>query len=85
MFAFAFNPIPVNIKQIKEVLWLPDSRRFWRVAHGVMELPGEAFPWSSTMPPFKEHLDIDDMWKVVLFEFWHTGTPTAFWNQNLGY
>ena len=83
MFAFAFNPIPVNIKQIKEVLSVLDSRRFWRVAHGGMGLPGVAFPWASTMPPFQELLEIDDIWKVVLFEFWHTGTPAPLWLINL--
>ncbi len=81
MFAYAFqNPYPINIKQIKQVLWIPDSRRLWRVAHGGMGLPGEAFPWASTMPPFKEHLGLDQMWKVILFEYWHTGTPLKVWD-----
>ena len=84
MFTFAFqNPYPVNFKGIRGILTLHDSRRFWRVARGGIGLPPEAFPWASTMPPFQEHLDIHEMWKVVLFEYWHTGNPTFILDQEM--
>ena len=74
------NPYPANIKNYSEVFNFPDSYRFWRVAQGGMGLPPEGFPWSSTMPPFKEHLEVDEIWKVVLFEFWHIGEPHFIWD-----
>ncbi len=48
------------------------------------ELPDDAqamvFPWASVMPPWEQHLTVDEIWKVVLFEYWHTGYYPRTWD-----
>ena len=72
MFAFAFNPIPANFVDSGTIAQLQETFVFWRVAKGGPGLPQESHPWSSAMPPWEQHLTIDEMWKVVMFEYWHT-------------
>jgi len=45
-----------------------------------MNAPREINPWDSAMPPWEEHLKIDDIWKVALFEYWHTGFFPRTWD-----
>ena len=73
MFAFAFRPIPANLADPGTIAQLQESFVFWRIAKGGMNAPRELFPWDSAMPPWEEHLSTDDIWKVSLFEYWHTG------------
>jgi hypothetical protein len=53
---------------------------FWRVSKGGIGLPREAFPWASVMPPWEQHLTTDEIWKVILFEYWHTGYYPRTWD-----
>ncbi|MEK6695270.1 MAG: cytochrome c, partial [Nitrospirota bacterium] len=80
MFAFAFNPIPANFTDSGTIAQLQETFVFWRVAKGGIGLPREAFPWASVMPPWEQHLTVDEIWKVVLFEYWHTGYYPRTWD-----
>lgn len=80
MFAFAFNPIPANFTDAGTIAQLQETFVFWRVAKGGMGLPREGFPWASVMPPWEQHLTTDEMWKVILFEYWHTGFFPRTWD-----
>jgi len=80
MFAFAFNPIPANFTDAGTIAQLQETFVFWRVSKGGIGLPREAFPWASVMPPWEQHLTIDEIWKVVLFEYWHTGYYPRTWD-----
>jgi hypothetical protein len=31
------------------------------------------------MPPWEKHLTTEEMWKVVEFEYWHTGYYPRTW------
>ena len=73
MFSHAFNPTPANFVDPGTIAMLQESFLFWRVSKGGPGLPNESTPWSSAMPPWEEHLTTDEMWKVILFEFWYTG------------
>jgi hypothetical protein len=73
MFSHVFNPTPANFIDPGTIAMLQESFLFWRVAKGGPGLPNESTPWSSAMPPWEEHLKTDEMWKVILFEFWYTG------------
>lgn len=73
MFSHVFNPTPANFVDPGTIAMLRESFLFWRVAKGGPGLPNESTPWSSSMPPWEEHLNIDEMWKIILFEFWYTG------------
>lgn len=79
MFAFAFNPIPANFSDPGTIAQLQETFVFWRVAKGGMGLPRESFPWASVMPPWEQHLTVDEMWKVIMFEYWHTGFFPRTW------
>ena len=73
MFAHAFNPTPANFIDPGTIAMLQESFLFWRVSKGGPGLPNESTPWSSAMPPWEEHLTTDEIWKVILFEYWYTG------------
>ena len=73
MFSHVFNPTPANFIDPGTIAMLQESFLFWRVAKGGPGLPNESTPWSSAMPPWEEHLKADEMWKVILFEYWYTG------------
>jgi hypothetical protein len=73
MFSHVFNPTPANFIDPGTIAMLQESFLFWRVAKGGPGLPNESTPWSSSMPPWEEHLKTDEIWKVILFEYWYTG------------
>jgi hypothetical protein len=73
MFSHVFNPTPANFIDPGTIAMLQEAFLFWRVAKGGPGLPNESTPWSSAMPPWEEHLKTDEMWKVILFEYWYTG------------
>lgn len=80
LWAYAFNPIPANFTDAGTIAQLQETFVFWRVAKGGIGLPGEGFPWASVMPPWEQHLTVDEIWKVVMFEYWHTGYYPRTWD-----
>jgi len=73
MFSHVFNPTPANFIDPGTIAMLQEAFLFWRVSKGGPDLPNESTPWSSAMPPWEEHLKTDEIWKVILFEYWYTG------------
>ncbi len=80
IWAYAFNPIPANFTDAGTIAQLQETFVFWRVSKGGIGLPGEGFPWASVMPPWEQHLTVDEIWKVVMFEYWHTGYYPRTWD-----
>lgn len=81
IFAHAFSkPFPTNFTDPGTIAQRQESYIFWRTATGGMNLPPEGFPWISTMPRMEEHLSTDEIWKVVLFTYWHTGWVPRTWD-----
>ena len=80
LHAFAFNPIPANFTDPGTIAQLQETFIFWRVSKGGIGLPDEGFPWASVMPPWEQHLTTDEIWKVILFEYWHTGYYPRTWD-----
>jgi len=80
IFAFAFNPRPVNLADPGSIAQLQETYVFWRVSKGGFGTPREAFPWASAMPAWEEHLNMDEIWKAILFEYWHTGFEPRTWD-----
>lgn len=78
-FSFAFNPIPANFSDPGTISQLQETFVFWRVAKGGPDLSREAFPWASAMPPWEKHLTTNEIWKVIVFEYWHTGFFPRTW------
>lgn len=73
MFSHVFNPTPANFIDPGTIAMLQEAFIFWRVSKGGPGLPNESTPWSSAMPPWEEHLNTEEIWKVILFEYWYTG------------
>ena len=73
MFSHVFNPTPANFIDPGTIAMLQEAFLFWRVSKGGPGLPNESTPWSSAMPPWEEHLKTEEIWKVILFEYWYTG------------
>ena len=73
MFSHVFNPTPANFIDTGTIAMLQEAFLFWRVSKGGPGLPNESTPWSSAMPPWEEHLKTEEIWKVILFEYWYTG------------
>ena len=80
LWAYAFNPIPANFTDAGTIAQLQETFVFWRVSKGGIGLPGEGFPWASVMPPWEQHLTVDEIWKVGMFESWHTGYYPRTWD-----
>lgn len=81
IFTHAFSkPFPTNFTDPGTIAQRQESYIFWRTVTGGMNLPNEGFPWLSTMPRMDEHLSTDDIWKVVLFTYWHTGWVPRTWD-----
>ncbi len=78
-FSHAFSPIPTNFTDPGTIAQHQEAHTFWRVAGGGINLPPEGFPWMSTMPRMEDHLSTEDIWKVVLFSYWHTGWVPRTW------
>ncbi len=81
-FAYAFNPIPANFVDPGTIAQLQETFIFWRVTKGGPGVPRESFPWASAMPPWEKHLTTDEIWKVILFEYWHTGFFPRSWDNH---
>jgi hypothetical protein len=73
MFSHVFSPTPANFIDPGTIAMLRESFIFWRVSKGGPGLPNESTPWSSAMPPWEEHLKTEEIWKIILFEYWYTG------------
>lgn len=73
-------PPPTNFTDPGTIAQLQESYAFWRTASGGINIPNEGFPWASTMPRMEEHLSVDDIWKVVLFSYWHSGWVPRTWD-----
>lgn len=80
LYASAFNPYPISFTSLFQVLRPWHSDFFVRTAKGGAWLPPQAFPWQSTMPSMEEHLSDDEIWKVTLFVYWHTGID-PYWEN----
>jgi len=83
MFSHVFNPTPANFIDPGTIAMLQEAFLFWRVSKGGPGLPNESTPWSSAMPPWEEHLKTEEIWKVILFEYWYTGWhPRTFGTES---
>jgi hypothetical protein len=80
IFAYAWRPIPANLADPGTIAQLQETFVFWRISKGGMNAPREINPWDSAMPPWEEHLKTEDIWRVALFEYWHTGFFPRTWD-----
>jgi hypothetical protein len=80
IFSYAFRPWPTNFTDPGTIAQLQETYLFWRTAKGGLALPREGFPWLSVMPSMEQHLSTEEIWKVILFEYWHAGYYPRTWD-----
>ena len=80
IFQHSLRPYATNFTDPGTIAQFQESYAFWRSASGGIKLPPEGFPWASTEPRMEEHLSTNDIWKVILFVYWHTGWAPRTWD-----
>ena len=54
------KPPPANITMFIKMHKVPDGYLYWTIAEG-------GIPLKTAMPPFKDVMQIDEIWKIILF------------------
>jgi len=80
-YAAGLNPTPINFRDVGTIAQLQESYLFWRIATGGPGLPAEAAPWISSMPAWENFLTEEEVWKVILFLYDHTGRQPRSWTN----
>jgi mono/diheme cytochrome c family protein len=73
-FAETFNPLPANFRDQGTISQLEEGYIFWRVATGGPGLPQGATPWNSSMPVWQDFLSEDEIWQVVDYIYFASGS-----------
>jgi len=80
-YAAGLNPTPINFRDVGTIAQLQESYLFWRIVTGGPGLPEEAAPWISSMPVWENFLSEEEVWKVILFLYDHTGRQPRSWTK----
>ncbi len=64
--ARAFKLRPVAFNDPGTIATLVENSVFWRVSEGGIGLPAVSTPWDSPMPKWKDELDEDERWKIIM-------------------
>ncbi|MAE06142.1 MAG: hypothetical protein CMH76_07390 [Nitrospinae bacterium] len=67
--AAGFRLKPANFTDLGTIATLVEGYLFWRIKEGGIGLPVTASPWDSAMPPWKEDLTDEEIWKIILAEY----------------
>ncbi|HUE96008.1 MAG TPA: cytochrome c [Longimicrobiaceae bacterium] len=77
----AFNPAPLNFRDVGTIAQLTESYVFWRIAKGGPGLPNEGSPWNSAMPAWETFLTAEETWAVIIFLYEQTGHSPRTWEE----
>ena len=78
-YGHGFDPMPLPFQGVDTIAQLQESYVFWRIATGGPGLPKEATPWKSSMPVWKDFLEEDEIWKVILFIYDYSENVPRSW------
>lgn len=67
--ARGFRLKPVNFRDPGTITTLVEGYLVWRIKEGGPGLPPGATPWDSAMPSWKEELQDEEIWKIILAEY----------------
>ncbi len=65
---------PIDFTDPGTIATVVEPYPFWRIKEGAFGLPGIATPWNSAMPAWKDDLDDEDVWKIIMTEYRISGT-----------
>jgi hypothetical protein len=66
---WGFRLKPANFRDLGTIATIVESYVFWRIKEGGIGLPGQASPWDSAMPKWKDELTDNEIWKIILAEY----------------
>ncbi len=78
--ADGLNPPPADFTDIGTIAQLQESYLFWRISKGGPGLPRQAHSWNSAMPEWEKYLEVDQIWKVILFLYEGAGVSPRTWD-----
>jgi len=64
---------PVDFTDPATIESVDESYAFWRIREGHASLPDIATPWNSAMPAWEDELTDDEIWRIVLAEYFLSG------------
>ncbi len=64
---------PVSFRDPGTIAVLVEDAAYWRANEGAAGLPPVSTPWDSAMPAWREELEADDLWRIVLSEYDDSG------------
>lgn len=64
---------PVSFRDPGTIAVLVEDAVYWRVNEGAAGLPPVSTPWDSAMPAWRDDLEADDLWRIVLSEYEDSG------------
>jgi mono/diheme cytochrome c family protein len=68
-FANSFRLRPINFTDPGTIATVVESFAFWRIKEGGPGLPGASTPWDSAMPAWKDALNDEQIWKIIMGEY----------------
>ena len=68
-FANSFRLRPINFQDPGTIATIVENYLFWRIQEGGPGLPSESTPWDSSMPSWKDDLEDDEIWKIIMGEY----------------
>ncbi|MCR4288871.1 MAG: cytochrome c [Candidatus Scalindua sp.] len=68
-FANSFRLRPINFTDPGTIATVIENYAFWRIKEGGPGLPGVSTPWDSAMPAWKDALNDEQIWKIIMGEY----------------
>ncbi|MFV1986968.1 MAG: cytochrome c [Gemmatimonadota bacterium] len=65
---------PIDFTDAGAIASIVESYAFWRVREGHEGLPNIATPWNSAMPAWGDELSDEDIWRIIMAEYFLSGT-----------
>jgi mono/diheme cytochrome c family protein len=70
-------PRPANFRDDGTIAQLDENYVFWRIKEGYEGLPVGSMRYRSAMPPWREVLTDEQIWKIIMFEYTNAGKRPA--------
>ncbi len=65
---------PIDFTDPGTIATVVEAYDLWRIQEGGLGLPGIATPWNSAMPAWKDELEDEEIWRIIMAEYRIAGT-----------
>lgn len=60
---------PIDFTDPGTIATVVEAYDLWRIHEGALGLPGLATPWNSAMPAWKDELQDEEIWRIIMAEY----------------